>query len=122
METTKSVKKQPGTEGYEKRLKEMKNDLLRLVDDKNNKVEIGEGDVGDEADQASLSSERELLFELSDNERTVLESIEAALRKIETHVYGLCEECRGEIAVPRLKAIPHARYCIQCQAKFDKPR
>ncbi|MBL8023337.1 MAG: TraR/DksA family transcriptional regulator [Elusimicrobia bacterium] len=113
--------KQAGTQAYEKALNKMREEILRLVEG-NKSPDISSQDVGDEADQATRSSERELLFELSDNERNTLDSVEAALRKIGTGVYGVCESCRGKIAIPRLKAIPHARHCIACQAKIDTPR
>ncbi len=115
------VVKQPGTQAYEKALLKMRADILRLVE-VNKTADMAAADVGDEADQATQSSERELLFELSDNERNSLDSVEAALRKIDTGVYGTCESCHKKIAPPRLKAIPHARYCIACQARLDAPR
>ena len=116
----KRVKKKPGTQAYEKRLLQMREDIIHLV--RENQDNETENEVGDEADAATKSSERELLFELSDNERQSLDAVEAALRKINTGVYGLCESCRTKIAVARLKAIPHARYCINCQSRFDSPR
>ncbi len=115
------VVKQAGTQAYEKALNKMRADILRLVE-VNKSADLSAADVGDEADQATQSSERELQFELSDNERNSLDAVEAALRKIGTGVYGVCESCRGKIAAPRLKVIPHARYCIGCQSKFDSPR
>ncbi|MBL0350579.1 MAG: TraR/DksA family transcriptional regulator [Elusimicrobia bacterium] len=116
----KRVQKQPGTQAYEKRLLQMREDIIHLV--RENQDNETENEVGDEADAATKSAERELLFELSDNERQSLDAVEAALRKINTGAYGLCESCRTKIAVPRLKAIPHARYCIHCQSRFDSPR
>ena len=115
------VVKQAGTQAYEKALIKMRADILRLVEG-NKSEDLSSADVGDEADQATQSTERELLFELSDNERNSLDSVEAALRKIGTGVYGLCESCQKKIAAPRLKAIPQARYCIEYQRKFDRPR
>lgn len=117
----KKIKKQPGTQFYEKRLDKMREDLLHMVHQKQ-EMEMADQEVGDEADAATQSSERELLFELSDSERQSLDAIEAALRKIEQGQFGLCESCRKKIAAPRLKAVPHARYCINCQAKFESPR
>lgn len=116
----KKIVKQAGTAAYEKQLLDMREDVMRLVRENQN-IEP-ENEVGDEADAATQSAERELQFELSDNERQTLDAVEAALRKITTGTYGLCESCRSKIAVPRLKAIPHARYCISCQARFDAPR
>jgi len=77
------------------------------------------GDVGDEADVASQTFERELLFELKGGERVILDDIEAALRKIEKGNFGICESCHKSIAVPRLKAMPWARNCIACQSRSE---
>jgi DnaK suppressor protein len=95
-----------------KRLLEMRADLSRSV---SRKDEIDTNDNGDSVDQAQLSIEKELLFELSDNERVTLDQIEAALRKIEKGTYGLCESCQKPIAKARIDALPFARYCITCQ-------
>ena len=77
------------------------------------------GDVGDEADVASQTFERELQFEMEDSERVILDDIEAALRKIEKGEFGICESCRKSISVQRLKAMPWARYCIACQSRSE---
>jgi len=101
-------------EAIRKRLLEQRDELLKLVNDKKN-LDLAEPEVGDSADQASQSLDKEMLFELSDNERRMLDQIESALRRIEKNVYGTCESCRKPIAVARLKVIPAARYCIACQ-------
>lgn len=115
------IKKQAGTQFYEKRLITLRDDLLKLVRQKQ-EIDMPAQEVGDEADAATQSSERELLFELSDNERKSLDAMEAALRKIEKGQYGACEACQKKIAAPRLRVMPHARYCIHCQARFETPR
>jgi DnaK suppressor protein len=114
------LKKQKGTAAYEKKLLEMREDLVNLVNHKQ-ETELTEQEVGDEADAAAQSVEKELLFELSDNERQTLDAIEAALRKIEVGSFGKCEGCMKPIPAPRLKAIPQARYCIQCQSGLEVP-
>ena len=60
-------------------LVEMRDDILRTV----RKQSIHDVDNGDSVDQASQSIEKELMFELSDNERTTLDMVESAIRKIE---------------------------------------
>ena len=99
-------------------LLEMREDLIRTVRTQQME-ESAEQDTGDDADKASQSIEKELLFELSDNERTTLDHIEAALRKIEKGTYGVCEFCRKPIPPARLQALPFARYCIACQSKAE---
>jgi len=96
-----------------------KNDLLKTVKDKQQK-DFQEPNVGDEVDAAGDSEEKELIFGLSGNEKIMLNSIDAALKKIETGKYGLCENCSAKILPERLKAMPYARYCMNCQPKFDK--
>lgn len=98
-----------------KQLLKMRDDLMKTV----RKQQLSDPslqDTGDSVDQASQSIERELLFELSDNERVTLDQIEAALRKIDKGTYGVCESCQKSIPGPRLKALPFARYCISCQS------
>ncbi|MBI5884148.1 MAG: TraR/DksA family transcriptional regulator [Elusimicrobia bacterium] len=101
-----------------KKLVEMREDLVSTVR-KQAVTEIEE--TGDAADQASQSLEREILFNLSDNERAVLDQVEAALRKIEKGSYGVCESCRKGISKARLDALPFARYCIGCQSTSERP-
>ena len=117
LKKNKAAKKAPAPpklklSAIKKQLLEMREDLSRTV--RNQAVTEGV-DNGDSVDQASQSIEKELLFELSDNERVTLDQIEAALRKIDKGTYGLCESCQKPIAGARLKALPFARYCITCQ-------
>ena len=80
----------------------MRDDILKTV----RKQSIHEVDNGDSVDQASQSIEKELMFELSDNERTTLDMVEAAIRKIDNGTYGLCEATQKAITRARLEAIP----------------
>ena len=102
-----------------KMLLSMREDLIKTVR-KQQIADSSQQDIGDAADQASQSIEKELLFELSDNERGTLDQIEASLRKIEKGTYGGCEACRKPISKARLQALPFARYCIDCQNSSEK--
>ena len=115
----KTAKPAPGKlAGVKRKLLEMRDDLIRTVRTQQLE-ESAEQDTGDDADKASQSIEKELLFELSDNERMTLDHIEAALRKIDKGTYGACESCRKPIPKPRLEALPFARYCIGCQSSAE---
>ncbi|MBI4351204.1 MAG: TraR/DksA family transcriptional regulator [Elusimicrobia bacterium] len=102
-------------------LGEMKADIAKNVEDKKN-LDLLEPEVGDSIDQATQSLDKEILFELSDNERKILRDIEAALRKLEKGTYGLCEHCKNVIEKKRIKALPSARYCMVCQSGSEKNR
>ena len=102
-------------------LSEMKTDIAKNVEDKKN-LDMLEPDGGDSIDQATQSLDKEILFELSDNERQILRDIEAALRKMDKGTYGLCEHCKKTIEKKRIKALPSARYCIVCQSGTERSR
>lgn len=102
-------------------LNENKIELAKNVEDKKN-LDMGESEGGDSIDQATRSLDKEILFELSDNERKMLGDIEAALRKMEKGTYGLCEHCKSVIEKKRIKALPSARYCITCQSGTEVRR
>ena len=99
-----------------------KRDELMDIIRKNQDMEPITSEVGDDADQAGQSLEKEMIFEVSDNERNALDQIEGALRKIEKGTYGLCETCQKPIMKERLKALPFARYCIGCQSTSERPQ
>ncbi len=106
-------------EKFRKILLEKRDDLLKVVKAKKEQ-DLTEAEIGDEIDTASQTSEKELLFEQTDNEKIMLDAIEAALRRIETGKFGMCESCGKDIKEGRLKAIPWVRYCIDCQNKAEK--
>lgn len=71
-------------------------------------------DGADILDQAALREPQPVLQSLRDSQREELAEIDAALRRIRAGVYGSCESCGRPIARQRLRAVPHARTCIDC--------
>lgn len=53
--------------------------------------------------------------------RVTLEEIDAALVRLDDGAYGLCQNCRTEIATRRLEILPHARFCVRCQPARREP-
>jgi DnaK suppressor protein len=106
---------------FKKILMEKRDDLLEVVKSKKEN-DMTDAEIGDEIDSASQAVEKEMLFELTDNEKVMLDSIESALRRIEKGSFGRCESCGKDIPQARLKAIPWVRYDISCQSKSEKPR
>ncbi len=49
-----------------------------------------------------------------------LENIDMALRKITKGKYGICERCGKTIPIARLKILPEALYCVDCEEKLRK--
>ena len=75
---------------------------------------------GDELDLASDQQDRELSLLLNKRDRKKLLAIDEALEKIEEGNYGICQECGEQIGAGRLRAVPLADYCIDCQGKIEK--
>ena len=69
----------------------------------------------DPADMAANAYTKELLMSMSTNDRQLLESIDAALERIEAGQYGKCVHCGQPIQEKRLEAVPWARHCLTCQ-------
>ncbi len=58
--------------------------------------------------------ERELAAAAAARARETIEEIDAALARLDSGAYGLCESCLAPIPVERLEAIPHVRLCVGC--------
>lgn len=75
------------------------------------------GDVGD----ASVADEStDYYLQLADRDRRELLEIQDALDRMRRGVFGVCENCESQIALGRLKRLPTARFCIDCQNSFEK--
>lgn len=117
----KSVLKIPAKfKRFQELLATKREDILKITHKK--ETELAYADIGDEGDVASQTFEREMMFEVTDGERMILDNIEAALRKMEKGEFSICESCHKKISDQRLDAMPWARYCIQCQSRMEAPR
>jgi len=83
-------------------------------------TESGAQDIGDILDSVSEERTRELDMILTDREKRKLAQIDDAIERIEDNTYGLCEDCGVKIPKPRLKVLPFAKYCIECQEKTER--
>lgn len=74
------------------------------------------------ADAATEMFEREKNFTLLRTLQESLQNVNDALHKFDEGTYGLCENCGKPIPEKRLRALPEATYCIECQALMEKRR
>ena len=74
----------------------------------------------DPADMAANAYTKELLMSMSTNDRQLLDSIDAALSRIDDGEYGKCINCGQPIQEKRLEAVPWARHCIRCQDLIER--
>ena len=61
------------------------------------------------------SSDTESACEIMDLSSSTIDQIDRGLEKLEAGTYGLCEECGKQIPRVRLRFLPFAPLCIDCQ-------
>lgn len=108
-------------DGFRRYLEEKRLELIELYEhDVRVGQESSDENFDDSVDRANNSFNRELMFLLSDNEREVLIRIDEALERLDRGSYGSCTYCSATISLARLKALPWARFCIECQESEER--
>jgi len=73
----------------------------------------------DVQDEIELSVERDLAIWNLDKRYAQLRYVTAALDRVAEGTYGRCLRCDEEIGIEPLSALPHALFCISCQASTE---
>src|SRR5437588_8810599 len=108
-------------EAFKKRLEDRQKDLRRMVSrTEQDGRTVDEDATQDIADRAASSYNKEFLFHQSNNDRQLLQMVEAALERIRQGTFGECISCGKEINAKRLEAVPWTRHCIECQEKLEQ--
>jgi len=110
---------QPLLANLRKRRNEITGQVNHLEQDLREEIADNQNMPGDMADHGSGELSQHLSVTLMENDRIELERIEKAIGRIEQGVYGECEICNKSIPMARLKAIPWATRCINCQSRFE---
>jgi DnaK suppressor protein len=71
--------------------------------------------VVDAVESTELDIQDEIEFALIQMKAETLNKINEALSRLEDGTYGRCYECGDEIAEPRLRALPFAVRCKDCE-------
>lgn len=105
-------------------LKALRAELLAQQSELQNRVDKLERDLSQakSADFAEQVTEREnddVLRELAREAKEEILKITHTLIRIDDDAYGYCDRCGKEISEKRLKAIPHADFCISCAEQLE---
>ena len=76
---------------------------------------ILERDVLDQGESSEVDIQDAIGFALIQMKAETLDKIDAALQRLGEGTYGHCVECGAEIAGPRLRALPFAVRCRDCE-------
>ena len=107
-------------EYFKNLLNEWKTDILAGSSTTINNLKEESSNKPDNADRASIESERSLELRTRDRERKLLSKINKALKKIDEGTYGYCEDTNKPISIKRLIARPIATLSLEAQESHEK--
>ena len=122
MATTKSTTKTSAKTSRYNELKKMLQDRRRqLMSDVQGRIRDvrGEGskdrEVLDQGESSEVDIQDDIEFALIQMKSETLNKINEALRRLDEGTYGNCFECGDEVAEARLRALPFAVRCKDCE-------
>jgi DnaK suppressor protein len=98
-------------------LREAKNEISKYI--KGETRQLVESAL-DDGDWSVIDLSEDISLRQLSTHRENLLKIDAALRKLNEGTYGQCEECGEAINEERLKVMPFAIYCIDCQERLEE--
>jgi DnaK suppressor protein len=109
------------SEYYKKKLLTRREELLQTIARTEEEGRNADADPNvDLADKAANSYTKEFLFDQTNTDRSILQLVDEALRRIREGKYGACVNCGEELQLKRLEAVPWARHCVACQQKHEQ--
>ncbi len=100
------------------RQRELRNELHSRI--RSVRTEGSEQNRGLNPDDISdITVQDDLQFALIELKAETAKKIDVALRRLEQGTYGLCLECGDEIAQSRLRALPFAARCKECEEAIE---
>ena len=101
-----------------KMLEERRRELMNEVQGKMRDVRALDGkdrEVLDQGESSEVDIQEDIEFALIQMKSETLNKINEALRRLDEGTYGNCFECSEEIAQARLRALPFAVRCKDCE-------
>ena len=71
---------------------------------------------------AALTLDGEIAAAVVERRAQLLEQLESALDDIDDGKYGTCRDCGEAIAEARMRVMPFATRCVQCQSALETVR
>ena len=80
----------------------------------------GTGVTSEQSDEGTALTEYERNQAMLDNDRALESQIRAAIERLDTGKYGICERCGKEISARRLEALPYVTLCLDDQERVER--
>jgi DnaK suppressor protein len=90
-----------------------------LAQHRADQTRLREESVADNEDLSTQNSNSHQQLSILEVRNQVRLQLDTALQRLEEGTYGLCEDCQRPITEERLKALPFARRCIDCQRNAE---
>src|SRR6187551_1620749 len=125
MATTTKTKVAAKTSRYnelKKMLEDRRRELMNEVQGKIRDVRAEgnkERDVLDQGESSEVDIQDDIEFALIQMKGETLNKVNEALRRLDENTYGNCFECGDEIAEARLRALPFAVRCKECEEQRE---
>jgi DnaK suppressor protein len=108
---------------FRERLLQARQTLLRTVTATDEEMAGLEAPApGDSSDRATATSIALLVSRLGGQDKRELDEIAEAMHRLGSGAFGICESCRQPIGLARLRAVPAARFCLDCQTTQEAAR
>lgn len=101
-----------------KMLEERRRELMTEVQGRMRDVRSAEGkdrEVLDQGESSEVDIQDDIEFALMQMKSETLNKVDAGIRRLEENTYGNCFECGDEISHARLRALPFAVRCKDCE-------
>ena len=98
-------------------MREAKNEIAKYI--KGETRQLVESAL-DDGDWSVIDLSEDISLRQLSAHRGTLLKIDEALRKLDEGTYGICEDCGEAINEGRLKVLPFAIYCVECQEKLEQ--
>ena len=111
-------------EGRTERLRQLllvrRQEIQRQIDEllaqhRADQTQLREESVADTEDLSTRDSVSHQQLSILEVRNQMRLQVEAALQRLDEGTYGICEDCQQPINEERVKAMPFARRCIDCQ-------
>jgi DnaK suppressor protein len=119
MGATKSMTDRERAEVLRRMLEERRaeiQDKLRAIREE---IPSYQDEVRDTEEQSVTDFAQEMDFALMEMKAQTLIRIDEALQRVDQGTYGTCDSCGRDIAEARLKAVPFALLCRECQEREE---
>lgn len=102
-------------------LERRRDQLLRMYSDAREQLNEQVFDIpGDAGDESTIDLSADYFYRMSTKHQQELTEIRDALDRWDRGVYGICQQCENQIGIERLKRLPTARLCIDCQQAAER--